>query len=139
MEASRSAGILLHPTSLPSPYGIGELGGQALRFVEFLREAGQGVWQVLPLGPTGPEGSPYSAYSAFAGNPLLISTDRLLEGGLLEPDGVPESTRCGTVDYAAVDASKGVLLKLAYENAKRGGLGGGCEGFREEERGWLGD
>ena len=65
-----------HPTSLPGPHGIGELGPEALRFVAFLKEAGQGIWQVLPLGPTGPEGSPYSAYSAFAGSPLLVSTDR---------------------------------------------------------------
>ena len=140
MDTSRSAGILLHPTSLPGPYGIGELGPEALRFVAFLKEAGQGIWQVLPLGPTGPEGSPYSAYSAFAGNPLLISTDRLLEDGLLEPGQVPESTKPGPVDYAAVDAAKGEMLRLAHANTKAGGgLGKGFERFREEERGWLAD
>ena len=140
MDTSRSAGILLHPTSLPGPHGIGELGPEALRFVEFLKEAGQRLWQVLPLGPTGPEGSPYSAYSAFAGNPLLISTDRLLDDGLLEPNGVPERAPTGPVDYGAVDARKKEMLRRAYANAKAGkGLGKGFERFREEERGWLED
>lgn len=140
MDTSRSAGILLHPTSLSGPYGIGELGPEALRFVEFLKEAGQGLWQVLPLGPTGPEGSPYSAYSAFAGNPLLISTDRLVADGLLEPGQVPERTPPGPVDYGAVDGSKKGMLRQAYENAKAsGGPGKGFDRFREEERGWLED
>ena len=140
MDTSRSAGILLHPTSLPGPHGIGELGPEALRFVEFLKEAGQSLWQVLPLGPTGPEGSPYSAYSAFAGNPLLISTDRLLDDGLLEPGQVPKSAPEGSVDYGAVDASKGEMLRRAYRNARAGrGFGEGFERFREGEKGWLGD
>ena len=141
MDTSRSAGILLHPTSLPGPYGIGELGPEALRFVDFLKEAGQSLWQVLPLGPTGPEGSPYSAYSAFAGNPLLISTDRLIEDGLLEPGQAPKDVPPGPVDYASVDASKGKVLRLAFENAKANekGLGEGFEGFREREEGWLAD
>ncbi len=140
MDTSRSAGILLHPTSLAGPYGIGEFGPEALRFVEFLKEAGQGLWQVLPLGPTGPEGSPYSAYSAFAGNPLLISTDRLLNDGLLEPQQVPARTPPGPVDYAAVDSSKREMLRRAYTNAKKGGgPDKSFEKFREEERGWLED
>ena len=79
----RSSGILLHPTSLPGANGIGELGNEALAFVDFLKSAGQTVWQVLPLGPTGYGDSPYQCFSAFAGNPLLISTDRLLENGYL--------------------------------------------------------
>ncbi len=81
--ASRVAGILLHPTSLPGPHGIGELGGAALAFLDFLAETGQRLWQVLPLGPTGYGDSPYQCFSAFAGNPLLISLDRLREQGLL--------------------------------------------------------
>src|SRR5262252_1073284 len=83
MNFPRSSGILLHPTSLPGPYGIGELGPEAHRFAEFLHDAGQTVWQVLPLGPTGYGDSPYQCFSAFAGNPLLLSLDRLVELGYL--------------------------------------------------------
>ena len=77
MSFPRSSGILLHPTSLPSAYGIGDLGPEAHRFADFLRDAGQRIWQVLPLGPTGYGDSPYQCFSAFAGNPLLISLDAL--------------------------------------------------------------
>ena len=79
----RSSGILLHPTSLPGPYGIGDLGKEAHRFVDFLKDAGQRLWQVLPLGPTGYGDSPYQCFSAFAGNPLLISLERLAAKGLV--------------------------------------------------------
>ena len=77
MRLPRSSGILLHPTSLPGPYGIGDLGPEAFRFVDFLADAGQTLWQVLPLGPTGYGDSPYQCFSALAGNPLLISLDKL--------------------------------------------------------------
>jgi 4-alpha-glucanotransferase len=79
----RLSGILLHPTSLPSPYGIGDLGNGAYRFLDFLQQSEQKIWQILPLGPTGAGNSPYSAYSALAGNPLLISLDILSSDGLL--------------------------------------------------------
>lgn len=72
---NRTSGILLHPISLPGPYGIGDMGSEAQRFVDFLADAGQGLWQVLPLGPTGYGDSPYQCLSAFAGNPLLISPE----------------------------------------------------------------
>src|SRR5687768_3062876 len=75
MTFPRSAGILLHPTSLPGPNGIGELGNEAHRFVDVLAEAGVKIWQVLPLGPTGLGDSPYQTFSAFAGNPLLIAVE----------------------------------------------------------------
>src|SRR5512132_2672772 len=78
----RAAGVLLHPTSLPGRYGIGDLGPMAERFLEWLASAGQTIWQVLPLGPTGHGASPYGALSAFAGNPLLISPEKLVEDGL---------------------------------------------------------
>lgn len=81
--SSRSAGVLLHLSSLPSPYGNGDMGHAAYRFIEFLAAAGIGVWQVLPLGPTHADGSPYNATSAYAGNPLLISLDWLADRGLL--------------------------------------------------------
>ncbi|MEX0929361.1 MAG: 4-alpha-glucanotransferase [Balneolales bacterium] len=83
MQFERSSGILVHPTSFPSPYGIGDLGREAREFIDFLSETGQSVWQVLPLGPTGYGESPYASYSAFAGNHYLISPDRLADKGLL--------------------------------------------------------
>ena len=79
MRFPRSSGILLHPTSLPGRYGIGDLGAEARRFVDFLAAAGQTLWQVLPLGPTGYGDSPYQCFSARAGNPLLISLESLVE------------------------------------------------------------
>lgn len=83
MRFPRVSGILLHPTSLPGRFGIGDLGPEAYRFVDFLAAASQKVWQVLPLGPTGWDNSPYQCVSAFAGNPLLISPEKLLEHGYL--------------------------------------------------------
>lgn len=83
MTLQRSSGVLLHPTSLPGPYGIGELGASARHFVDWLAQAGQRYWQVMPLGPTGYGDSPYQAFSAFAGNPYLIDLTTLREEGLL--------------------------------------------------------
>jgi 4-alpha-glucanotransferase len=83
MKFNRSSGILLHPTSLPGPYGVGDLGPAAFRWLDWLAEAGCKLWQVLPLGPTGYGDSPYQCFSAFAGNPYLISPELLLEQGLL--------------------------------------------------------
>src|SRR5262249_11179790 len=79
----RSSGILMHPTCLPGPYGVGDFGPEAYRFVDFLASAGQKLWQVLPLNPTGYADSPFQALSASAGNPLLISLDGLVEAGAL--------------------------------------------------------
>src|SRR3979409_1355613 len=90
MNFPRASGILLHPTSLPGRFGIGDLGDEAYRFADFLAASGQGLWQVLPLGPTGYGDSPYACYSAFAGNTLLISPERLFEEGLLSITNVEE-------------------------------------------------
>src|SRR6185369_14667986 len=79
----RTSGVLLHPTSLPGPGSTGDLGPEAYRFLDFLVDAGQRWWQMLPVGPTGYADSPYSAQSAFAGNPMLISAGRLADDGLL--------------------------------------------------------
>ena len=114
----RESGILLHPTSLPGPHGIGDLGGEARRFVDFLEASGQGLWQMLPLGPTGYGNSPYAARSAMAGNPLLISLEVLAKEGLLATDdlvtgrGLPSDY----VDYESVAAFKLPLLKEAYRH-----------------------
>src|SRR5437667_533821 len=118
VSGRRKSGILLHPTSLPGPYGIGDLGPEAHRFADFLADAGQRLWQVLPLGPTGFGDSPYQSFSAFAGNPLLISLERLVEDGLLEKTELPAASR-GAVDYGAVIASRPPLLESAFQRFKQ--------------------
>lgn len=111
---SRTSGILLHPTSLPSPFGIGDLGPEAYKFVDFLAAAGQTLWQVLPLGPTGYGDSPYASYSAFAGNTLLISPERLVDEGLLDHSDLEEQP-VGPVDYGRAHQLKADLLRCAYD------------------------
>src|SRR6266568_2366545 len=120
MPSERVSGILLHPTSLPSRGGIGDLGPAPYEFVDFLAAARQGLWQVLPLGPLGYGASPYSSTSAFAGNPLLISLERLADRGWIDharvdalADGVEP------VDYAAVFRRKLPLLFEAASNFVR--------------------
>jgi 4-alpha-glucanotransferase len=140
----RLAGILLHPTSLPGPFGIGDLGPAAHRFVDFLRGAGQRLWQVLPLGPTGYGDSPYQCFSAFAGNPLLISPERLRDEGLLSaadlepaPGGAARS-----VDYATVVGSKRALLQRAcdaFSADASAAQKGDFEAFESEHSAWLPD
>ncbi|MFZ0314939.1 MAG: 4-alpha-glucanotransferase [Candidatus Korobacteraceae bacterium] len=115
MNFPRSSGILLHPTSLPGAYGIGELGAEAHAFADFLRASGQRLWQVLPLGPTGYGDSPYQCFSAFAGNPLLISLDRLVERGYLSAHDLAGKPAfpADSVDYGAVIEWKLPLLRKA--------------------------
>lgn len=120
MKLARSSGILLHPTSLPSRFGIGDLGVEAYRFVDFLAEAGQRLWQVLPLGPTGYGDSPYQCFSAFAGNPLLISLEKLCEANLLSAEelkSVPHFSN-HEMDYGAVMEFKLPLLRKSFQNFK---------------------
>ena len=113
---NRTSGILLHPTCLPGRFGIGDLGPPARHFVDFLAAAGQGLWQVLPLGPTGYGDSPYQAISAFAGNALLLSPERLAEEGWLAPEDLNDTPPFpdATVDYGAVIPWKQDLLARAY-------------------------
>jgi len=120
MPFSRSSGILLHPTSFPSRFGIGDLGSEAYRFVDFLAQSCQHLWQVLPLGPTGYGNSPYASYSAMAGNPFLISLDRLQEQGLLAEQDFTNLPvfPADKVDFEQVVQTKKPLLKKAYENFK---------------------
>ncbi len=129
----RVAGILLHPTSLPGPNGIGELGPQATAFLDFLAETGQRLWQVLPLGPTGYGDSPYQCFSAFAGNPLLVSLDKLIDRGLL---GEAE------VDFGAVFEFKRPLLARAFAAFEKKGSPAQKEAlaaFARERAAWLPD
>lgn len=113
----RKSGVLLHITSLPGQYGIGDLGEEACRFVDWLAEAGQSIWQILPLGQPSCGASPYQAYSAFAGNPLLISPEKLIEQGLLEPDDVADcpSVSLDTVDFDAILPWRMQLLRRAWK------------------------
>jgi 4-alpha-glucanotransferase len=114
---ARAAGILLHPTSLPGPFGIGDLGPSVDRFLDWAAAGGQTLWQVLPLGPTGGGSSPYTSESAFARNPLLISPERLVEEGLLHREALEDAPRFphGRVDFAAVRDWKERLLRLSWE------------------------
>jgi 4-alpha-glucanotransferase len=111
MPFPRSSGVLLHPTSLPGRFGIGDLGAPALDFIETLAAAGQRLWQVLPLGPTGYGDSPYQCFSAFAGNPLLICLDDLIRDGLLtaQDAGDPQLFAPGNVDFPRVLAHRQAL------------------------------
>lgn len=120
MPFPRSSGILLHPTSFPSRFGVGDLGLEAYRFIDFLRDSCQQFWQVLPLGPTGYGNSPYACYSALAGNPLLISPEQLVEQGLLTEEDFANlpAFNAFKVDYDKVKSIKIELLRKACESFK---------------------
>lgn len=120
MRFPRSSGILLHPTSLPSRFGIGDLGPEAFRFVDFLQDAAQHFWQVLPLGPTGFGDSPYMCFSAMAGNHLLLSPEVLRDKGLLAIEDLERFTGHPLeVDYGRVIEERHALLREAGINFKR--------------------
>jgi len=139
----RASGILLHPTALPGPHGIGDLGDTARKFIDLLQECGQKVWQILPLGPTGYGDSPYSSCSAFAGNPLLISLESLVANGDLPAEEItPPSFPADIVDFGAVrtfksarlrQASAGFSLRATDERRAR------FADFCSEEAYWLDD
>lgn len=117
---ARYSGILVHPTSFPSPYGIGDLGKGAYDFIDFSKEAGQTLWQCLPLGPTGFGDSPYQSFSSFAGQPLIISPDKLIEEGLLTREEIGEVPYWNPdkVDYGSAIAWKTELLKKSFVHFK---------------------
>lgn len=115
LTKERMAGVLMHPTSLPSPYGIGDMGQGAYDFIDFLEKAGQKLWQVLPLGPTGYGDSPYQLFSSFAGQPLIISPDKLVEMGLLEEFELSDNPEWGDrVDYGTAIEYKMLVLRKAF-------------------------
>ena len=139
----RAAGVLLHVASLPSPYGIGDLGPAARAWLDRLQEAGQSWWQALPLGPTGYGNSPYQSLSSFAANELLISPDGLIEDGLLAPgDCEANSFPAASIDYPAVIAFKHRLLEIAwnkFSGGARADLRPSFDKFRHEQMHWLED
>ncbi len=144
MSFPRESGILLHPTSLPGPHGIGDFGSSAFRFVDWLADAGQSLWQIMPLGPTGYGDSPYSSPSAFAGNPLLVSLTWLQGDGLLDERDVRDTPSFPQdhVDFGLAPEFKERLLRQAFQRFK--GRDGdrqraAFEHFCVDEAWWLDD
>ncbi len=135
----RASGILMPMSSLPSKYGIGNMGKEARKFIDFLEEAGQTYWQLLPLGPTSYGDSPYASPSSFAGNPYYIDPDDLIEKGMLSEQDLSD-TEWGTdpavVDYGAVYNNRFKVLRKAYENSKNS-LSAELEEFRRKNSGWV--
>ncbi len=143
MNFPRASGVLLHPTSLPGPFGIGDLGPEAYRFLKFLADAGQSLWQVLPLGPTGYGDSPYACYSAFAGNTLLISPEQLVADGLLSRvDLYVSQSNSDRVDFGEAHSLKESLLRKVYQNYTKTtdtNLRSSFETFAQHHANWLED
>jgi 4-alpha-glucanotransferase len=144
MRFNRAAGVLVHPTSFPGRYGIGDFGETAYRFVDFLVESKQSYWQVLPLGPTGYADSPYQSFSAFAGNPLLISPDKLVDDGFLPPEAVQDVPAFPrhAVDYGWVIEYKTGLFAQAFSHYQHHGTPeqtAAFEQFCDENAAWLND
>jgi len=140
INKKRLSGILLHPTSFPGSYGIGDLGPEAYKFVDFLVSAGQSLWQVLPLGPTGYGDSPYACYSAFAGNTLLVSPEQLIKEGLL--DSAPEASLRDRIDFGEAHKLKDQILRRAYERYTKTtdtSLRSAFETFAQQHAKWLED
>lgn len=137
----RSSGVIMHISSLPGKYGIGTFGEEAYKFGDFLKEAGQKYWQILPLGPTSFGDSPYQSFSAFAGNPYFIDFDLLRKDGLLEKEDY-ESVDFGSneedIDYGIIFQNKMKVLRKAYENSKSKDIKE-LKLFTEEEDAWLDD
>lgn len=138
---ARTSGILLHPSSLPGPYGIGDIGPVAHQWVRWLASAGQTWWQILPLNPTGGDGSPYQSFSAFAGNLALLSPELLHRDGLIRrrPDAEPEDGR--PINHVAVLERKLALVREAFEQYRAGqtptGIQSGFAAYCRQEADWL--
>lgn len=144
MKYKRASGVILHPTSLPSPDGIGDLGPEAYHWIDFLASTGCSLWQVLPLGPTGYGDSPYQCFSAFAGNPFLVSPAMLLDEDLLSPEDLDDRPDfpADRVDYGPVIAWKLTLLDRAFDHFQASGskeLAQEFKSFQEENSLWLPD
>ena len=135
----RSSGILMHITSLPSPYGIGSMGKSAFDFIDFLKKAGQTYWQILPINPPGYGDSPYQAFSTFAGNPYLIDLDQLVQNGWLkqeELDRVSWGSREDQVDFSTMYDQRLHVLHLAWSRFHKAPADGYAE-YLEQQKSWL--
>jgi 4-alpha-glucanotransferase len=144
MKFPRAAGVLVHPTSFPGPYGIGDLGDSAYQFIDFLVESCQSLWQILPLGPTSYGDSPYQSFSAFAGNPLLISPDKLVDEGYLPKEAIVDvpAFPLDKIDYGWVIDYKNKLLRQAFNHFEVSGSDeqqAALEVFCTQEAYWLED
>lgn len=144
MNLTRKSGVLLHPTSLPGPDGIGDLGPECYRWIDFLAESGCSLWQILPLGPTGYGDSPYQCFSAFAGNPLLISPTLLLEQNLLIREDFLDRPELpfDHVDFGPAIEWKNALLNRAFLRFKKSRsekLKSAYQAFISSENNWLAD
>ncbi len=144
MRFPRSGGVLVHPTSFPSEFGIGDLGKDAYDFIDFLAQSKQSLWQILPLGPTGYGDSPYQSFSAFAGNPLLISPLKLVEDGYLPAEAVstPQAFPSHKVDFGQVIQAKYKVLSTAFSYFRAIGDRSkqvDFEEFKASNAGWLDD
>lgn len=137
----RKSGILLHPTSLPGKHGIGTLGIEAYKFIDFLEKSKQKIWQIFPLGPTGYGDSPYQCFSAYAANPYLIDLDQLVEYGLLTKEEIDlvDLGSSNYIDYGKIYYNKLPLLKKAFDNYKKDNnkLKFIFNKFKEKEAYWL--
>ena len=141
MKMQRSAGILLPVSSLPSPYGIGCFSQEAYDFVDWLKEAGQTYWQLLPLGVTSYGDSPYQSFSAFAGNPYFISLDELVKEGVLTAEECKKAKfgrKADDIDYSRLYTERGRLLRLAYSRSDIG-HNAAFTAFCEKNKWWLDD
>ncbi|MCD5415068.1 MAG: 4-alpha-glucanotransferase [Clostridiales bacterium] len=141
MRFERSSGLLLHPTSLPSKYGVGDLGEEAYKFIDFLKNTKQKIWQILPLNPPGYGESPYQCFSAFAGNVLLISIDRLMQSGLLTEEEilvVPDFSEI-EVEFSKVKRFKDELFIKAFSRFDSSRESERYSKFKEENKYWLDD
>ena len=137
----RAAGILLSITSLPSKYGIGCFSKEAYEFVDWLKEAGQSYWQILPVGPTSYGDSPYQSFSTFAGNPYFIDLEALIEEGVLtkeECDAVDFGKKADDIDYKKMYEGRYLLLRKAYERSNIS-QNGEYQRFMAENNWWLSD
>jgi len=142
VERNRASGLLLHVTSLPSAYGIGDLGPEAFAWIDRLHDAGQTYWQALPLGPTGYGNSPYQPLSSFAGNALIISPQFLIAEGLLDPEDCDSACAPGAVDYGSVILFKERVVAAAWDKFRRikhGDAHGEYEEFCRRQAAWLDD
>ncbi|MBA7498949.1 4-alpha-glucanotransferase [subsurface metagenome] len=141
MQFNRASGVLLHLTSLPSRYGIGDLGKEACDFIDFLKKTYQKLWQILPLNPPASGGSPYNCFSAFAGNALLISIDKLIEDGLLKLEEVTNIPKFAEtkIDFSKVIKFKNELFLKAFNRFDKSAEGDDYAQFKKQNEYWLSD